>query len=152
MTTWQEDLQRASAAGFAAWGGLVEASTRGYLGMWATVVDWAVNEQVVAPPNASAVPVHADQLTTLHARFHRADDPDRTPIAAGLITCDPPVLPAMPPGATHTVVVHVSPGPGPGAVDPPMADAGYVGHLYDDRGVQLTPVPVYVAVHVPWSA
>ncbi|HJR24923.1 MAG TPA: hypothetical protein VJ804_05585 [Acidimicrobiales bacterium] len=146
MTTWQEDLQRATAAGFAAWGTMVQAMTTASYGLWAAVVDWAVDESVAAPPNAIAVPVHSDHATMLHARFHRADD-DTEQVPVELVRCDPPALPGMAPGAANVVVVSLTPLDAAGHAV--LDDAGYSGHLYDDQGQQLTTAPVYVSVHVP---
>ena len=146
MTTWQEDVQRATAAGFTAWGTMVQAWTTAAYGMWAAVVDWAFDESVAAPPNAIAIPVHSDHPTMLHAQLWRAND-EGDEVPAELITCDPPALPGMAPGAAHVVVVALSPLDASGAAV--LDDAGYVGHLYDDRGQQLTTAPVYVSVHLP---
>ena len=146
MTTWQEDLQRATAAGFAAWGTMVQAMTTASYGLWAAVVDWAVDESVAAPPNAIAIPVHSDHPTMLHAQLWRADDPSKV-VPSELITCHPPALPAMPPGAASVVVVSLSPVDAAGT--PVLEDAGYLGHLHDDQGHQLTTAPVYVSVHLP---
>jgi hypothetical protein len=153
VTTWQEDLQQGLAAAFAAWGGLVDATTKASVGMWASMVQWAGDERSEAPPNSSAVLVHSDAQTAVHARVHRADDVEQVPVAAGLVSVDPPVLPAMAPGRCMKVVVRVDPGPPPTDGQPsPMRDAGYLATLYDDRGAPLSPVPVYVALHLPWSS
>jgi hypothetical protein len=119
-------------------------------GLWASLVDLAVTEQVVAPTNAAAVPVHSANATFLRGVFARVDDPDEVPIPMGRVRCEPVGLPAMPPGHTMWVVVHIDPGEQP---DPPvMQDQGYVGVLVDDHGTVLTEVPVYVPVHVPWAS
>ena len=152
MTTWQEDLQQGLAAAFAAWGGLVDAATKASVGMWASMVQWAGDERSEAPPNASAVLVHTDAQTGVHARVHRADDIEQVAVPDSLVSVDPPVLPAMAAGRSMKVVVRLDPGPAPTKGRPSaMSDAGYLATLYDDRGAPLSPVPVYVALHLPWS-
>jgi hypothetical protein len=144
VTTWQEDLQRSLAASFAAWGTLVEAWTTAALGLWVSIVDWAGEEEVVAPTNATAVLVHSPGATRLQGSFHRADDPEAAPIPPQLVRFDPPVLPAMPQGTAMQVTVRIDPDAAAG-----VTDAGYLGHVLDDRREPLTTTPVYVAVHLP---
>jgi len=151
VTTWQEDVQKACAASFAAWGGLVEAWSTAAMGLWASVVEWAIDEQVVAPVNATAFLLRADRATRLGGSFRCADEPDGDPVPDHLVTFDPPVVPSMPPDRAMQVVVRISTGPGPKGGGPVMHNAGYVGHVIDDWGRRLTTTPVYVAVHVPWT-
>ena len=150
MTTWQEDVQRTLASAFAAWGSVVDAWSTASFGLWASVVDWAVDEQIVAPHNATAFLLRTDRTTRLRGSFRRADDPEGAPVPDHLVTFDPPVLPATPPDSAMQVVVRIAPGPAPEEGGPLVHNAGYVGHVHDDRGRQLTTAPVYVALHVPW--
>jgi hypothetical protein len=142
MSTPEEDLQKAAAASFAAWGTLMSASISAVSTMFNTVVEWATDEHSEIPANHTKVDVFTDHDCTLKPEFYWDQDPTKA-IVAGVVVLVPDSLKAMKPGETVEVDVSV----------PAVAHVkagGYKGRIVDELGVELE-AKIFIPAPVPGS-
>jgi hypothetical protein len=143
MSTPEEDLQKAAAASFRAWGTVMSASISAFSTMFNTVLEWAGDERSEAPANHTKVDVYSDHDCTLKAEFYWDQDPTKTLVAPGVVVLAPDSLKAMKPGETVEVDVSV----------PAVAHVkagGYKGRIVDEHGVELE-AKIFVPAPVPGS-
>lgn len=112
MTTAAEDLQKALARSWAAWGSFARASRTTALELYAAVAEWADEEDVPLKVGSARVGITPTRHIVLTPRLYGRDDPQKTPIDPKLVELDPPELdvpadgsPAV--GVRVTVTVRV---------------------------------------------
>ncbi len=138
MTTTAEELQQAMTAAFRAWGSVTTAWVQAAETMFATVVEWAVEETVLTAVNETVVYVRSEKGCTLCPELHWSKDPKKALLSPDVVTVTPTSLPAMAAGAPAVAVtVGVKALPG-------VASGFYRGRLVDEHGDEVEP-----DVHVP---